>query len=272
MKKIILLCAILSISFAIAQNKISGTVKDSDNEPLAGANVIEKGTTNGTTTDFDGKFYLTVKDGAILAVSYTGYKTKEVPINDKKTFNITLEEGLQLDEVIVTGTRTPPRSNVSSPLPVDILSAEDLVSTGQNSFDKALQYKIPSFNTIQTPVSDATSLLDPYEIRNMGPSRILILINGKRKNLSSLVYTYKTVGRGETGSDISGIPTDAIKSVQILRDGASAQYGSDAIAGVVNIILKNDYKNGSATLRTGITGKGDGEMIGVGINNGSRYW
>ncbi len=269
MKKIILLCAILSISFAIAQNKISGTVKDSDNEPLAGANVIEKGTTNGTTTDFDGKFYLTVKDGAILAVSYTGYKTKEVPINDKKTFNITLEEGLQLDEVIVTGTRTPPRSNVSSPLPVDILSAEDLVSTGQNSFDKALQYKIPSFNTIQTPVSDATSLLDPYEIRNMGPSRILILINGKRKNLSSLVYTYKTVGRGETGSDISGIPTDAIKSVQILRDGASAQYGSDAIAGVVNIILKNDYKNGSATLRTGITGKGDGEMIGVSINNGS---
>ena len=269
-KTTILLCTILSINFAIAQNKISGTVKDSDNGPLPGANIIEKGTTNGTTTDLDGKFYLTVKDGAVLVISYTGYETKEVAVNGKKTFNIMLDEGLQLDEIVVTGTRTPPRSNISSPLPVDIVSAKDLVSTGQNSFDKALQYKIPSFNTVQTPVNDATSLLDPYEIRNMGPSRTLVLINGKRKNLSALLYTQTSPGRGETGADISGIPTDAIKSVQVLRDGASAQYGSDAIAGVINIILKDDYKNGSATLRTGITAEGDGEMLGVSVNNGAN--
>ena len=103
----------------------------------------------------------------------------------------------------------------------------------------------------------------------MGPSRTLILINGKRKNLSALLYTQTSPGRGETGSDISGIPIDAIKDIQVLRDGASAQYGSDAIAGVINIILKDSPDGGSATLRTGITSAGDGEMFGVSVNNGS---
>ena len=181
-----------------------------------------------------------------------------------------LSEGQQLEEVVVTGTRTPARSNTSSPLPVDIVGVKELQATGQTTFDKALQYKIPSFNTVNTPVNDATSLLDPYEIRNMGPSRTLILINGKRKNLSALLYTQTSPGRGETGADISGIPTDAIKTIQILRDGASAQYGSDAIAGVMNIILKDSYKDGSATFRSGITGEGDGEMLGVSVNNGSK--
>lgn len=174
-----------------------------------------------------------------------------------------------LEDVVVVGTRTAPRSSTTSALPIDVLSAKDLTSTGQTTFDKALQYKIPSFNTVQTPVNDATSLLDPYEIRNMGPSRTLILINGKRKNMSSLVYTQTSPGRGETGADISAIPTDAIERVEILRDGASAQYGSDAIAGVMNIILKKDTKGGAATVRTGITGEGDGEMLGVSLNNGS---
>ncbi len=137
------------------------------------------------------------------------------------------------------------------------------------TFDKAPQYRIPSFNTVQTPVNDATSLLDPYEIRNMGPSRTLILINGKRKNMSSLLYTQTSPGRGETGADISAIPTDMIERVEILRDGASAQYGSDAIAGVMNIILKDDVDQGGVTVRSGITSAGDGGMFGVALNNGS---
>lgn len=120
-----------------------------------------------------------------------------------------------------------------------MIAASDLLITGQPTFDKALEYKVPSFNTVNTPVNDATSLLDPYEIRNMGPSRTLILINGKRKNSSALTYIQQSPGRGESGADISAIPIDAIKRVEILRDGASAQYGSDAIAGVMNIILKD---------------------------------
>lgn len=260
----------IGLCFIHAQTEVSGKIVDTNNEPLPGASVIEKGTSNGTTTDFDGNFKLNVAGNATLIVSFTGFETQEVKVNGKNNLTITLNEGLQLEEVVITGSRTPARSNTSSPLPVDIVGVKELQATGQATFDKALQYKIPSFNTVQTPVNDATSLLDPYEIRNMGPSRTLILINGKRKNLSSLLYTQTSPGRGETGADISGIPTDAIKSIQILRDGASAQYGSDAIAGVMNIILKDNYKNGSATLRSGITGEGDGEMLGVSVNNGSE--
>ena len=272
MKKItLLLLALFSISLTFAQSTVNGTITDANNEPLPGANVVEKGTNNGTSADFNGKFTLAVKEGAVLVVSFAGYETKQVAVQGSTNLTIVLSEGLQLDEIVVTGSRTPARSNVKSTLPIDVVSSQDLVSTGQTTFDKALQYKIPSFNTVQTPVNDATSLLDPYEIRNMGPSRTLVLINGKRKNLSALLYTQTSPGRGETGADISGIPTDAIKSVEVLRDGASAQYGSDAIAGVINIILKDNPNRGSATLRTGMTSEGDGEMVGVSVNNGTSF-
>jgi iron complex outermembrane receptor protein len=172
--------------------------------------------------------------------------------------------------IISTGSRGSLRTVIDAPVPVDILSSRELTKSGQNSLDKALGFRVPSFNTVQTPVNDATSLLDPYEIRNMGPSRALILINGKRKNSSALVYTQTSPGRGESGADISAIPADAIKRIEVLRDGASAQYGSDAIAGVVNIILKDSPTEGSLTGRAGVTGEGDGQMGGVSLNHGIR--
>ncbi|WP_027391722.1 TonB-dependent receptor [Aquimarina latercula] len=269
MKKLTLILLGLFISMTHAQNTITGTVTDSQGSPLPGVNILEKGTNNGSITDFEGAYSIEADPNGTLVFSFVGFESKQVKINAQSIINVTLSSGSELDEVILVGTRSLPRSNTTSSLPVDVLPAKELASTGQITFDKALQYKIPSFNTVQTPVNDATSLLDPYEIRNMGPSRTLILINGKRKNLSALLYTQTSPGRGETGSDISAIPTDAIKRVEILRDGASAQYGSDAIAGVMNIILKDSYKDGSATLRTGITSEGDGETIGISVNNGS---
>ncbi|MDG1222598.1 MAG: TonB-dependent receptor, partial [Polaribacter sp.] len=197
------------------------------------------------------------------------YASRTIEVTSTSFLTIVMKEDNALDEIILVGSRTAPRSNADTALPVDVVGVKELMSTGQNTFDKALQFRIPSFNTVQTPVNDATSLLDPYEIRNMGPSRTLVLINGKRKNVSALLYTQDSPGRGETGSDISAIPVDAIKSIQVLRDGASAQYGSDAIAGVINIILKDDVSRGSATLRSGVTSEGDGEMFGISINNGS---
>lgn len=270
MKKITLLFLLLNVSFLFAQKEISGVVKDDTGAPLPGVNIVEKGTSNGVSTDFEGAYKIKVSEGATIVFSYIGFSKVEKAATGS-TINVVLSEegGQALQEIVVTGSRTAPRSNTTSALPIDVISAKDLTSTGQATFDKALQYKIPSFNTVQTPVNDATSLLDPYEIRNMGPSRTLILINGKRKNLSALLYTQTSPGRGETGADISGIPTDAIKSVEILRDGASAQYGSDAIAGVMNIILKDNKGEGSVTVRSGITSEGDGEMIGVSVNNGS---
>lgn len=261
---------------ALAQSKLTGKVIDENNQGLPGVNInLSNG--NSTTTDFDGKYQLNLANGTYkITFTFLGYKTtsKEITITDgENTVDVTLQEDSKsLDEVVVVGSRSAPRSNTTTALPIDLLSSKELASTGQATFDKALQYRIPSFNTVQTPVNDATSLLDPYEIRNMGPSRTLVLINGKRKNMSALLYTQTSPGRGETGADISAIPQDAIERVEILRDGASAQYGSDAIAGVMNIILKSSPNSGSATLRTGITGKGGGEMIGVSVNNGTTIF
>ncbi|MFV8377685.1 TonB-dependent receptor [Flavobacterium sp. LB3R33] len=271
MKKFVtIVLFMLNISFLFAQKEISGFVIDNSGVPMSGVNITEKGTSNSVSTNINGAYKITVKEGAILVFSYTGFSKQEYGTTES-ILNVVLSEGggQNPNQVVVTGTRATPRSNTTTTLPIDIVSSEELISTGQTTFDKALQYKIPSFNTAQTPVNDATSLLDPYEIRNMGPSRTLILINGKRKNLSALLYVQTSPGQGETGVDISGIPINAIERVEILRDGASAQYGSDAIAGVLNIILKKRTDNGSVTIKTGVTGEGDGEMLGISLNDGA---
>jgi iron complex outermembrane recepter protein len=277
MSKIIPLCIIflfITVLYAQANGGVSGKVT-SNGTALVGVSVIANPSGLGATTDADGKYALSLSAGDyVLSFSSVGYTTRNITVKivdgEQKTLDVALTQKEESAEtVVVVGSRSIPRSSANSPLPVDNFDAKTLKTTGQITFDKALQYRVPSFNTVQTPVNDATSLLDPYEIRNMGPSRTLILINGKRKNMSSLVYTQTSPGRGETGADISAIPTDAIERVEILRDGASAQYGSDAIAGVMNIILKKNNNGGAVTLRTGITGKGDGKMYGISFNNGS---
>jgi iron complex outermembrane receptor protein len=265
--------AILSCQLSIAQSSrlVSGIVKDTAGVPLPGVAVAFKSKQAGTYTNSDGKFSMQVrKTTTHLSFSFIGFATIEAAIPESGDMTIVMEEAAgQLDEVVISvGSRASQRTITDTPLPIDNISIKELQSTGQLTFDKALQYRVPSFNTVQTPVNDATSLLDPYEIRNMGPSRTLILINGKRKNSSALVYTQTSPGRGESGADISAIPVDAIKRVEVLRDGASAQYGSDAIAGVMNIILKDNTDGGSVTLRTGITSAGDGKMMGISLNNG----
>ena len=266
--------ALFSCCLALAQNTVSGKVSDNTGAGIAGASVTA-GSGRGTTTNTGGMYSLSLPAGSVtITVSSVGYATasRTVTISANTTVDfVLLQTAEELGEVVLTtGARSLPRSAVNTPLPIDALHAADLKSTAQISFDKQLQYRVPSFNTINTPVNDATTLLDPYEIRNLGPSRTLILINGKRKNLSSLLYVQFAPGRGESGADLSAIPIDAIKRVEILRDGASAQYGSDAIAGVMNVILKDRTAYSTLTLNGGMTHKGDGENYGIAYNGGSN--
>jgi iron complex outermembrane recepter protein len=276
MRRILQIVAMLLfvVSSAIAQTKtVSGTITEGNGSPLPGVSVVVKGTTTGAITDADGKFTIKAPaDATTLTVSFVGYKTTEAAIPASGILDIALANSdNELEAVVVTtGSRNSKRVLTDTPLPIDILSAKDLASTGQMRMDQALQYRVPSFNTVNTPVNDATTLLDPYEIRNMGPSRTLILINGKRKNLSSLLYVQFSPGRGETGVDVSAIPMEAVKRVEILRDGASAQYGSDAIAGVMNFILKDKYDYTSLNVNAGVTAQGDGATYGISLNSGGN--
>src|SRR5260221_14490888 len=275
MKKLLLLSMVCSALLTQAQmRQVTGLITSStDGSAVAGANITLKGSSTGTVSDADGKFAINVTgEPAVLVISFIGFATQEITVPSSNYVAVVLQSSAEeLQEIIVSVGRGSQRTFTDTPLPVDNLTVKELASTGQPTFDKALQYRVPSFNSVNTPVNDATSLLDPYEIRNLGPSRTLILINGKRKNLSSLLYVQFSPGRGETGADLSAIPLDAIKNVEILRDGASAQYGSDAIAGVMNIILKDRYDYSSVTLNGGVTHKGDGGNYGLSLNSGGKF-
>jgi iron complex outermembrane receptor protein len=272
MKKITLLfVAIFSISITFAQSTVTGTVTDSSNEALPGANIVEKGTKNGTSTDFNGKFSLSVNDGAVLIISFAGYTTKEVSVNGKTNLTIVLSEGLQLDEIVITGNRAKPRTILDSPVPIDNISIKELQNSGKATLDRMLTFKVPSFNSQNQAISDATAHYDPADLRGLGPSRTLVLINGKRKNQSAQVYLNRTPGKGEVGVDLKSIPTAAIERVEVLRDGASALYGSDAIAGVMNIILKKNVEYSTFTTAAGITSQKDGFNLSADYNTSFEF-
>ncbi len=256
--------------FAFAQETITGTVTQAGtNTPLAGANVLVKGTSTGTITDFDGKFSLNVESLPVtLEVSSTGSTTQSVEVSSSNPISISLEEGVSLDEVVLVGNRSKPRTVLTSLVPIDNISVDELKNTGQPTVDKMLTYTVPSFNSTNQTISDATAHFDPADLRGLGPSRTLVLVNGKRKNQSALVYINDTPGKGEVGVDLKSIPTAALKRVEVLRDGASAQYGSDAIAGVINMVLREDVGVTNVNISSGVTTEGDGFNLSADVNTG----
>ncbi len=177
------------------------------------------------------------------------------------------EEGT-LDTIQVLGSRAKNRTAAETAAPVDIIRAEQLEKTGANELGQLLQMLEPSFNFSRTTISDGTDILRPATLRALGPDQVLVLINGKRRHQQALVNVQQTVARGSAGTDINAIPVTAIDRIEVLRDGAAAQYGSDAIAGVINIVLKKQTKETQLFFEAGQTREGDGQVLHGGINHG----
>lgn len=263
---------------SVLQSTVTGTINDQDGIPLAGVNIIEKGTTNGTTTDFDGNYTITVGSDATLIFSYIGFNTKEESVSQRSTINISLSEGVQLAEAIVIGSRNPNRTATESTVPVDVIDMKELNSVApQVNLNQILNYVAPSFTSNTQTISDGTDHVDPASLRGLGPDQVLVLINGKRRHTSSLINVNGTFGRGSVGTDLNAIPAAAIKRIEVLRDGAAAQYGSDAIAGVINIVLNTTVNELTATVTTGAnfsknaneqTGGSDGETTNIAASYG----
>lgn len=258
--------------FQIQAQTVTGTILDAESgETLIGANVVVKGTTTGTITDFDGNFSLNTGTLPVdLLITYTGYSDQTINVSNNDNLIVRLETGLKLDEIVVTGSRGKPRTILTSPVPIDNINAADLKMSGQKSVNQMINYIVPSFNSTPQTISDASAHFDPSELRNLGPSRTLVLINGKRKNQSAQVFLNRTPGRGEVGTDFKSFPAGAIERIEVLRDGASAQYGSDAVAGVINIILKERVDKTEINLETGATYEGDGFNYAIDINHGFK--
>jgi iron complex outermembrane receptor protein len=236
---------------SLLQAQITGTVRDEDGAPLPGASVVKKGTQVGTTTDFDGNFSIEAIIGDRLIVSYIGFEPKEVTINSS-IMTITLVSGVQLSEVVITGSRNPNRTATESTVPIDVINVKELANSApQVNLNQILNYVAPSFTSNTQTISDGTDHIDPASLRGLGPDQVLVLINGKRRHTSSLVNVNGTFGRGSVGTDLNAIPTAAIQRIEVLRDGAAAQYGSDAIAGVINIILNKTVNELLVNVTTG---------------------
>ncbi len=248
-KTLVLMMAVMALSFQLvfAQEKgtIRGVVTDKvTGDPLPAANVVIVGTMMGTTTDADGAFILEVPAGDyVLRVSYIGYETKEQAVSVKagETVNVNFSIGEAVAEfgetIVVIGSRAE-RTAVETPVPVDVIPEVELRESPQYELNQVLRDVIPSYNASHQTISDGTDHINPASLRGLGPDQVLVLINGKRRHPSALVHVNGTFGRGTVGIDLNAIPKAAIERVEVLRDGAAAQYGSDAIAGVINIVLK----------------------------------
>jgi len=169
-----------------------------------------------------------------------------------------LEGVVEVEEQVVTGARQP-RSVTESAVPIDVVRGDDFVKQGGTDLPDLLRNIAPSFNVNTQPISDAATVVRPASLRNLAPDHTLVLVNGKRRHRSAVItWLGNGVADGAQGPDISPIPAIALKRVEVLRDGASAQYGSDAIAGVMNFQLKDSYRGGSIEIKPGIFQEGDG--------------
>ena len=253
MKKASLLLILFSFTSLFAQKEVSGKVTDLSGAALAGVNILEKGTQNGVATDFDGTFKIKTSENATLVFTYIGYTTQEKNVANVNTVSIKLSDGQQLDEVTVSvGSRNSKRTVVNSAVPIDIIDVKNVTTqSGKLEINELLQYVAPSFNANKQSGSDGADHVDPASLRGMGPDQTLVLINGKRRHQSSLINLFGTRGRGNTGTDLNAIPASSIKRIEILRDGAAAQYGSDAISGVINIVLNDSVDEFTGTVSYG---------------------
>ncbi|GAB3864063.1 TonB-dependent receptor [Hymenobacter segetis] len=232
---------------------LTGQVQDAAGQPVIGATVVEKGTNNGTSTGPDGRFSLRARTAQPrLVISSLGYSTQEVGTEGGAVTVKLAESSTSLDAVQVVGSRSQNRSVTDSPSPVDIIDVREVTAkTGQLDVNQLLQFVAPSFNSNRQTGADGADHVDPASLRGLGPDQTLVLVNGKRWHQSALVNLFGSRGRGNTGTDLNTIPAASIERIEILRDGASAQYGSDAIAGVINIVLKTSVNELTANVNYG---------------------
>ena len=259
---------------------IEGTVRDTTGLVLPGVTVAARssaevsGPTEVTVTDGAGAYAL----GGLLPGSYdvtftlTGFQEdvrRGVALGPGRAVNLDTTLSVQIvEQVVVVGSRAQPRSVTVSPVPIDAIPVRDVMSQGATTLDYRLRNLVPSFNVATHPISGAASLVRPISLRNLAHDHTLVLVNGKRRHRSAILVWFGGVTDGTQGPDISTIPSIALRQAEVLRDGASAQYGSDAIAGVLNFQLKDAREGGSFEVKTGTYRAGDGTSYDIAGNVG----
>jgi len=264
------------LSEAQEYGTITGKITDAKfGEPLPFVRIQVLDSKLGTVSQTDGRYSFRVPPGEYtLRVSSIGF----LPVTEKvkvgagetvvKDFVLT-ETFAQAQEIVVTGTRRSDRTVTESPAPIDIITAKEIRQMGQVETNQILQFLVPSYNFPRPSITDGTDHVRPATLRGMGPDQVLVLLNGKRRHTSALVNVNGSIGRGAAAVDLNAIPASAIERIEILRDGAAAQYGSDAISGVINIILKKDAPT-NFSVQFGQNTEGDGRVLQADFSHSFR--
>ena len=262
---------------AAAQGAIEGTIRNAlTGAPLAGAQVAIIALNLGGITDPGGRFEVTdVPTGThTVQISLIGYSTvtRDIAVATGQRTRLDAElsaTAVALEGLVAVGSRARPRTVTQSAVPIDAIASRDFVEQGDTDLNDLLRTVIPSFNVNPQAVGDAARIIRPASLRGLAPDHTLVLVNGKRRHRAAVItWIGGGFADGAQGPDISSIPAIAVRQAEVLRDGASAQYGSDAIAGVMNFTLKDASSGGSIEFRTGTFMEGDGESYTLAGNIG----
>lgn len=243
--QILLIAALLLFAITcFSQQVITGKVVDNNGNPLSDVSVKSKKTGNGTVTESNGSFRLQVAANDELEITMIGFVNQSVKTGADSEITVKMvPSDTELSQIVLVGTRSSGRVKTETPVPVDVVNVGQIaMPTARMDITSILNVAAPSFNYNKQSGSDGADHVDLATLRGLGPDQTLVLVNGKRRHQTAFVAVFGTRGRGNSGTDLNAIPTSAIDRVEILRDGASAQYGSDAIAGVINLILKRSVK------------------------------
>jgi iron complex outermembrane recepter protein len=274
MKKLITLFipffAVLLVSAQTTRYNIS-VVDAANNNPVENASIKIVGRNSGVSTNQLGTATLSATPGSKIQVSSVGYNSVTVTLGAELNVTIALVAASQdLSDVVVLGTRSAARSKTSTPVPVDVIKVNQVgLPTAKMDLTSILNQAAPSLNYNRQSGSDGADHVELATLRGLSPDHTLVLINGKRRHSTASVFLFGTRGKGSSGVDLNGLPKIAIDRVEILRDGASAQYGSDAIAGVINIIFKKDVNKWN--INAGWSGYYDTKFNASKFNQGNQY-
>jgi len=246
MKKLFLLALATSVFFSLrAQQAATGKITDSKDIPIAAATVKSLLSGKVAITGADGSFSIQATTGEEIEITSIGYVPKRIKFTGNTALTIQLEQAsAELEQVVLVGSRRSGRVKTETTAPVDVISVGQAAAiTARTDLTALLNYAAPSFNYNKQSGSDGSDHIDLATLRGLGPDQTLVLVNGKRRHQTAFVAVFGTRGRGNSGTDLNAFPMSAVERVEILRDGAAAQYGSDAIAGVINIITKKSTQH-----------------------------
>ncbi|HEX2682372.1 MAG TPA: TonB-dependent receptor plug domain-containing protein, partial [Ferruginibacter sp.] len=273
MRKLILsLSTLLCSCLLYAQQSYNITVSDSKTgNPLADVSVKVLFKNNGGSTNTNGTISLQASPKDVIEISSVGYASQQLVLGAQTNINISLvSTSIEFIDVVLIGTRGAPRAKVETAVPVDVIRINQVGQpTAKMDLTSALNMAAPSFNYNKQSGADGADHVDLGTLRGLGPDQTLVLINGKRRHQTAFVALFGTRGRGNSGSDLNAFSQASVDRIEILRDGASAQYGSDAMAGVMNIILKRDINKWSFNL--GYAGYYDTKFNSQKFNQGNQY-